>query len=52
MTEREDEMKDKLIEYTGYVVAIIYIVAWFWILTASKNCPEVGSILEAQGVCL
>jgi hypothetical protein len=45
-------MKGKLLEYTAIAVVIIWIVAFFWILSVSTHCSEIGTITETQGcVC-
>ena len=45
-------MKSKLLEYAGIGVVIIWVVAFFIILSNSGQCRQSGSILEAQGICL
>jgi hypothetical protein len=45
-------MKEKILEYTAIGVVIFWIIAFFWILSASSNCRESGAMWEMQGICL
>ena len=45
-------MSEKTIERLLWAGAIIYLVGFFWILSATGNCLERVALWETQGMCL
>ena len=45
-------MKQKLSEYILLGVVAVWIIAFFWIMSASSQCSQTAALGETNGICL